>query len=400
MDKILIVLVVILGVLAVAQLTRVYELTRKMTGKREEEVSSKDNRVNGYLMLLFMALFYAFLIWQMVAYGDEVLMHHPASEHGVNIDNLMLFNWVILFTVFFLTQTLLFYFSYRYFGKEGRKAFFYPHNNKLELLWTAIPAIFLAGIIIYGLTTWNKVMDEPSEDAMNVEIYGKQFDWVIRYPGEDGELGKTNYLLISTPNPMGLITPETIERKLEDKEEKIEGKESTLEERGDIMPDWKVDKIEEEIAKLERDMGRIEQLKEQDIDYSAAYDDKIVTSEMHLPLDQEMNFKINSQDVIHSAYMPHFRAQMNAVPGMETSFKFTPTITTDSMRTIKDDPEFNYMLICNKICGSSHYNMRMDMVVEDREGFDKWLSEQETFASSAGLKEEGEETGMAEKRKN
>jgi cytochrome c oxidase subunit 2 len=312
MDKVLIVLVIILGVIAVAQLTRVYELTRKLSGKREEEVSTKDNRLQASGLFIFMLLFYAFFIWLMVDYGDEVLIHHPAAEHGTSVDNLMIFNFVIILFVFFMTQTLLFWFSYKYFGKEGRKAFFYPHNDRLELLWTTVPAIFLAVIIIYGLTTWNTVMDEPSEDAYHMGIYGKQFDWTIRYPGEDGELGPTNYLLISTSNPLGIITPETIQKKLKKKKEDIASKEKKLEE--EVMADWKIEKIEEEVAKLKRDMERIKNLKKQDLNYEAGYDDKIVTDTLRLPKGREINFHINSRDVIHSAYMPHFRAQMNAVP--------------------------------------------------------------------------------------
>lgn len=394
MDKVLIVLVIILGILAVAQLTRVYELTRKLSGKKEEEVTEKDNRLHGRLLFLFMFLFYAMLIWLMLDYGDQVLIHNPASEHGSSIDSLLIFNFVIILVVFFLTQSLLFWFSYKYFGKEGQKAFFYPHNDKLELLWTSVPAIFLAVIIIYGLTTWNKVMDRPSEDAMHVGLYGKQFDWTVRYPGEDGELGPTNYLLITTSNPLGMITPETIQKKLKAKKEDIKKKEKKLE--GEVMADWKREKIEDEIAKLKRDMNRIRNLKNQDLNYEAGYDDKIVTDTLRLPKGQEVNFHINSRDVIHSAYMPHFRAQMNAVPGMETSFKFTPTITTDSMRTIKENPEFTYMLICNKICGTSHYNMKMGMDVEKEEKFREWLKEQETFAEANELKA----NGMADKKEN
>ncbi len=396
MNKVLIVLVIILGVLAVAQLTRVYELTRKLSGKREEDISTKDNRLNGYLLLLFMFLFYGLLIWLMVDYGQEALIHDPASKHGSWIDNLMIFNFVIILFVFFITQTLLFWFSYKYFGKEGRKALFYPENNKLELLWTVVPSIFLAVIIIYGLTTWNRVMDKPSEDALHVGLYGKQFDWTVRYPGKDGELGPTNYLLISTKNPLGIITKENIQRKLEAKEGAIASKKTTLEERGAIMPDWKKEKVQDELAKLKRDLARIKNLSEQELDFKAGYDDKVVTDTLHLPKGQEVNFHIRSRDVIHSAYMPHFRAQMNAVPGMETTFKFTPTITTDSMRTIKDDPSFAYMLICNKICGTSHYNMKMGMKVEEQAEFRSWLKDQETFAAAAGLKS----SGVAEKKKN
>ena len=109
---------------------------------------------------------------------------------------------------------------------------------------------------------------------------------------------------------------------------------------------------------------------------------------------------MRSQDVIHSAFMPHFRAQMNCVPGMITEFAFTPVITTDEMRQKPEiiekvkkinkireenskeliangeeplDPYvFDYLLLCNKICGASHYNMQMKIVVETPEEYQNW----------------------------
>jgi len=83
--------------------------------------------------------------------------------------------------------------------------------------------------------------------------------------------------------------------------------------------------------------------------------------------------------------MPHFRAQMNAVPGMTTQFKFVPTITTSEMREQLDDAEFNYVLLCNKVCGSAHYNMQMDIIVVTEQEYENWLAEQKTFAASLGI---------------
>jgi cytochrome c oxidase subunit 2 len=80
--------------------------------------------------------------------------------------------------------------------------------------------------------------------------------------------------------------------------------------------------------------------------------------------------------------MPHFRAQMNCVPGMETMFEFTPTITTAEMREKLNNPEFNYVLLCNKICGAAHYNMQMDIIVESKADNLKWLAEQKTWAQT------------------
>ena len=136
--------------------------------------------------------------------------------------------------------------------------------------------------------------------------------------------------------------------------------------------------------------------------------DDVVVQELHLPVGREVIFKMRSQDVLHSAYMPHFRAQMNCVPGMITEFAFTPVTTTEEMRQNPDmiakvkkinkirkenskelvangeealEPYiFDYVLLCNKICGASHYNMQMKIVVETEEEYEQWIAQQQTFA--------------------
>jgi cytochrome c oxidase subunit 2 len=87
---------------------------------------------------------------------------------------------------------------------------------------------------------------------------------------------------------------------------------------------------------------------------------------------QEYEFNFRSRDVIHSAFFPHFRAQMNTVPGMTTRFKFTPSVTTDEMRERMHDSKFNYILMCNKICGGAHYKMKLMVVVLSKAAYKQW----------------------------
>jgi heme/copper-type cytochrome/quinol oxidase subunit 2 len=110
-----------------------------------------------------------------------------------------------------------------------------------------------------------------------------------------------------------------------------------------------------------------------------ADDDKLVKLELHIPVNKPVNIQMRSQDVIHSALMPHFRAQMNCVPGMVTNFNFTPTITTEEMKKKTGNPDFEYILLCNKICGTAHYNMQMNIIVEPEEEYLAWYGEQKTF---------------------
>jgi cytochrome c oxidase subunit 2 len=245
--------------------------------------------------------------------------------------------------VFLLTNFFLFWFAYKYRGNSERKATFYPHNNKLEMLWTVVPAVALAFIIIFGLKYWNEIMDEAKDkDRVVVELYAKQFDWTARFPGKDGKLGETDYRQISGMNAVGLDTNDL-----------------------------------------------------------AGNDDMFVRNEIHIPVNTEIELNIRSRDVIHSVYLPHFRAQMNAVPGMVTYFKFKPIKTTAEMRKDayvvkmmaginsqrekdqKEPVEFDYILLCNKICGASHYNMQMTVIVESKEDYLKWLAEQKAWKTVA-----------------
>mgnify|MGYP003607978164 CR=1 FL=1 len=351
MTSLLVIFVLVLIGIAVWQLTKIFDLTQ--VGKTDDDsgvANDRDNSVNGYLMFGFLGFIYIFTIYSLWAWGDFIL-GTPASEHGVEVDNLMDISMWLIFFVQTVTQFLLHYYAFKYKGKEGQKALYFADNNKLEAVWTIIPVIVLAVLILYGLFTWNEIMYyDEDEDVMYVELYAKQFSWEARYAGDDNTLGKANVRYIEGINTLGV-----------------------------------------------------------DVEDPNAQDDKVV-QELHLPKGKKVVFKIRSQDVLHSAYMPHFRAQMNCVPGMITQFAFVPTVTTAEMRLdeaiIKkvdginkirakksvelvangqaalDPYTFDYLLLCNKICGASHYNMQMKIVVDTPEDFKKWLAEKPTFGSA------------------
>ncbi len=392
MTKLLILCVVVLGILAVAQLARVYELTSRLRGKREEDISPADNRMNGRLMWLFCIVYFAFFLWLVVAYKDKMLPL-AASEHGAETDWLMNFNWIILLIAFVPTNILLFYFAGKYTYDKNRRAFWQPHNNKLELLWTVVPAAVLAVIIIYGLNSWNRITAPASPDAVVVEIYAKQFDWTARYPGADGVLGATDFRLINGTNPLGIVTPESVKARLDELAAQIASEDSTVEHS--VLPDDKAHELHAHAEHLRRNAARIINLRtvmELDITEKGAASiylhgaDDIVTKDFHLPVHKQVNLLIRSQDVIHSVFIPHLRAQMNAVPGMTTVIAMVPTITTDSMRThVMHDETFDFIVMCNKICGASHYNMQMPLIVTEAGDYDTWMTEQMTkpFQASA-----------------
>lgn len=332
MIKFLVYAAIVLTVFAIGYLVRVFELASSLKGNKPHVVTEKDNRLMAKFMLTFLIAFFLFVIWNLVTYLP-ITLPEAASEHGKGLDTLFNANMLILFIVFTLTHILLFVFAYKYYGRDNNRATFFPHSNKLEMIWTVIPAIVLAVIIIFGLQSWNKITDVASKEATVIQLYSKQFDWTARYAGKDNELGASNYKLITDANVLGM----------------------------------------------------------DETDPKGA-DDIVVRNEFHIPVGKEVEFKLNARDVIHSAYMPHFRAQMNCVPGMTTMMHFTPTITTADMRKKQyvidmmsninkiranrgEKPEeFNYILLCNKICGNSHYNMQMTIVVDTEEDYNKWLA--------------------------
>lgn len=351
MTAFLTLIIVLFIAVAIWQMVKIFDLAQVGSDSNNQVATDKDNKLNGYLMMAFLVFIYAITIASFWYLGDLPLMSNSASEHGPQIDNLMIISMVLIFIVQTFTQFLLHYFAYKYKGEKGRKALFYADNNTLEAIWTFIPVVVLAGLIIYGLFTWTSIMNiDESEDPMVIELYAQQFNWKARYAGEDNTLGMANVRLI--------------------------------------------------------DIDRANILGVDESDPNAQ--DDIITTELHLPVGKPVLFKMRSQDVLHSAYMPHFRAQMNCVPGMITQFGFTPTVTTAEMRQNPDIVEkvnninalrlerkeeieakgqellyeFDYLLLCNKICGKSHYNMQMKIIVETQEEYDAWISEQQTFKNS------------------
>ncbi|MCW1953483.1 MAG: cytochrome c oxidase subunit II [Flavobacteriia bacterium] len=339
--------VLVLVAIAIWQLTKIFELSQ--IKKDDSQIANdNDNKYNGYLMFAFLVFIYGITIFSFYKY-TKILLPQAASAHGDNYDFLMLVSFVIIFIVQTITQALLHYFAYKYRGGQGQKALYYADNNKLEVIWTMVPVVVLAGLILWGMYSWVQITDiNDEDDPIIIELYAQQFNWTARYGGQDNVLGEANVRLIDIDkvNVLGLDTSD-----------------------------------------------------------SYASDDVIV-KELHLPVGRKVNFKMRSQDVLHSAYMPHFRAQMNCVPGMITQFSYTPIITTEEMRQNPDvidkvkrtntiraeralngepnsDPwEFDYILLCNKICGKSHYNMQMKIIVETQEEFDAWMAEQKTFAQT------------------
>jgi cytochrome c oxidase subunit 2 len=384
-SKLIALIVIVLGVIAIAQLVRVYELSSKLRKRQEHEISARDNDFNAKLMFVFLVLFYIGFIYLLVKYGYSG-RGIAASVHGKDIDWLLNLNFLIIISAFFLTNTLLFWFAYKYARKAGVKALYFPHNNKLEMLWTVVPAVVLAVIIILGLKSWNEITGAPDKETIRVELFSKQFDWTARYSGSDNELGKFDYKLTTDNNELGLVTKETIDSAIYAMENGLTGIkaiETKLNDRNIIMVPEDKEKMENDLYRKERLIRLLYQMKERH-DATAdvkVWDDFIQKDTLFLCVNKEYEFNFRSKDVIHSAHFPYFRAQMNTVPGLTTRFKFIPDVTTQEMRINKKDSKFNFILLCNKICGGSHYKMKMIVVVLPEAEYNTWLKakQKQTF---------------------
>jgi cytochrome c oxidase subunit 2 len=395
--KFIALIVIVLAILAVAQLTRIYELTSKLRNRNETDVDYRDNKMNANLLLLFGIGMFVSYIWMIARYGaggNSV----AASVEGVEYDWLFGVNMILISAIFFVTNGLLFYFAWKYHAKPGAKAYYYTHNTRWELMWTAAPAAVLSVIIVMGLVQWSDRTGAAGENAVVIELYSKQFDWAVRYSGQDNTLGKFDYKLINTTNPLGLATTETIAARVEELKIEIEDLEARINDPNTVYSVAVLSEMKESLATKERLYVRLLQLQENhDPAWDASSLDDIVQPAnitLVLKKNQEYDMYFRAQDVIHSAYFPHFRAQINTVPGMVTRLKFTPSITTKEMRKKMNDNNFNYILLCNKICGASHSNMKLIVEVLDENEYDVWWAEQvatKTFGLQAASAPESAE---------
>lgn len=380
MSRLIVLIVIVLGVLAIAQLVRLYELSSKLRDRREEDIPNRDNKLNATLLLAFVLFMFGGFIWLMATYGYAG-RGEAASVNGVQTDWLLNLNFWIISIVFFLTNALLFGFAFKYVRKPGVKAYYFPHDNRLELAWTVVPAIVLAIIIILGLKSWNQQTDSATKEAVRIELFSKQFAWTVRMSGDDNKLGFFDYKLTNENNPLALMTTATIQNAIDSMENGgfgIKAMEKKLNDRNIMLIPEERDLMVKDLDRKERLIRLLYQMKERHnpkLDAQAM--DDIVFNDgdtLYLCQNQDYEFNFRAKDVIHSAYFPHFRAQMNTVPGMTTRFKFTPSVSTKEMRRKMHDPKFNYILMCNKICGSSHYKMKLMIVVLEPKAYKHWYA--------------------------
>jgi cytochrome c oxidase subunit 2 len=194
----------------------------------------------------------------------------PLKSDRAAIDHAIWLSLVVTGAVFILTNLTLAYLSWRYVDDGKTRAEYWHDSTRLEWSWTIVTALIMVIFLFKALSLWAEVTGEPPADSMLIEVTGQQFAWNVRYPGPDGMLGKTDHLLASQENPIGL------------------------------------DKADPH-----------------------ATDDVLLLNQLYLPLDRAVRVQIRSMDVIHSFFLPNFRVKQDAVPGMTVQIWFTPKETGD-----------------------------------------------------------------------
>jgi cytochrome c oxidase subunit 2 len=328
MTLLIVIFAIVFLILTVLVINKTQTLLKKVSKTdapaEEHNTSGADsaNDFNGIALFVFWILSIVGIVWSFID-AKQYFLPEASSEHGRQTDYWFWVSMIVIMVGFFVVNTFLFYFPMKYRFNKNRAVTFYTHNNNLEIIWTLIPAAIMAGLVFSGLRVWNKVMDDAPENAEVIEMMGKQFGWLVRYPGvDDNKLGNYSYKLMDDAGG--------------------------------------------------NDMG---------IDFTDpnSFDDFGNASELHIPKGKPVLLKIRSRDVLHSVYIPHMRVKMDAVPGMPTKFWFIPEKTTEDMRAELGNPDFNYEIACAEVCGRSHFGMKLLLVVDEPAAYEKWKKDQKPF---------------------
>jgi cytochrome c oxidase subunit 2 len=235
----------------------------------------------------------------------------PLASNWKQMDDTLLMTLAVTGAFFVAINLFVAFILLRHRHRHGqdRRAAYEPENRRLEWWLIGLSTLGIVGLLAPGLFVYANYVAPPSQ-AMLLEVTGQQWQWHFRFPGKDGRLGTTNARFVSVDNPLGLNP-----------------------------------------------------------DDPAGLDDVVVEgNETQLPLNVPVKVLLRSKDVLHDFYLPNIRARMNMVPGMVTSFWFTPTQAG------------RFEVLCAQLCGVGHHNMRGYVRVTEPAAFEAWLAGQHTFA--------------------
>ncbi len=205
-----------------------------------------------------------------------------ASGEAEKIDTLWDVLLIASVPIFVFVQTYVIYTVMKFRMRPGEELMDGPPihgNTRLEVIWTAIPAILMVGLCTYAYVVLTDIEDATAGEQMDVRVVGEQFTWTFNYKGSNGE--------------------------------------------------------------------------------------EITSNELYLPVDTQIEFTVQSKDVIHDFWVPAFREKIDAVPGIDTHYGVNTT------------REGAYPVVCAELCGLGHAAMRQTARVVPKAQFDQWLSDQE-----------------------
>lgn len=210
-----------------------------------------------------------FLGFGVFVLGARRYLPEVASEHGRGIDVMLIYLLVATGVLIVVGHLVLGYFVFR-FSRAGQVSPTLP-GARAQRFWSVAPAILMTlvaegGVLVLGIPVFGQLYtQEPPADAVVVEVTGEQFTWNVRYPGADGEFGRTDPALISAENSLGV-----------------------------------------------------------DPSDPAAADDIHDLALIHVPVNRPVKVRLRSKDVLHSFFLPHHRIKQDAVPGMTIETWFVP----------------------------------------------------------------------------
>jgi cytochrome c oxidase subunit 2 len=190
--------------------------------------------------------------------------------------------------VFVMVMTVVLYEVWAFRARPGDELRDGPPihgNTRLEVIWTAIPAIMMVSLCVYAYSVLHDIEKADAKNRISVRVLGQQFAWSFEY----------------------------------------------------------------------RTGGK-----------------KIVTNDLYLPVDKQANFTVNAEDVLHSFWVPAMRLKIDAVPGIDTHVRWTPSRLG------------RYPVVCAELCGLGHATMRQTAHIVSAAAFAAWLRKQAAPPAAAG----------------
>ncbi|MBV8050447.1 MAG: hypothetical protein JOZ80_04625 [Acidobacteriaceae bacterium] len=242
--------------------------------------------------------------------GHYWWMPDDISTHGRPIDEQMSETMAEAGISFLASQILLAVFIWKFSTRSpGERIRNFPGGA----FGLVIAAFLLVGTEVlalgaFGAKAWaNIYLTPPAANSMPIQVQAGQFAFYFRYPGPDGTFGP-------------------------------------------IHPD--------QISEANQNFFGL------DTSHDADSKDDIVTAEMAVPVNREVQLLMHSKDLGHSFHVRELRVHQDFVPGLDLAIHFTATKVG------------RYEIVCTQLCGLGHYNMKAYLSVMSQADFDDWLKKQ------------------------